>query len=95
MSVAAPLVLRAGDESRLAALVRSSRVEAGAAQRAGIVLLAAEGVSNAEIGRKRDLAGGLAGLGDLARPGRPSVIDDAAVVVAMLQKPPPSLGVTH
>ena len=83
-------------------------MEAGAAQRARIVLLAAEGVSNAEIGRrvgmsrptvigwrKRYLDGGIAGLGDLDRSGRPSVIDDAAVVVATLQKPPPSLGVTH
>ena len=83
-------------------------MEAGAAQRARIVLLAAEGVSNAEIGRrvglsrptvigwrKRYTDGGLAALADLDRPGRPSVIDDAAVVVATLQKPPPSLGVTH
>ena len=108
MSVAERLLLRAGDEPRLAALVRSSTVEAGAAQRARIVLLAAEGVSNAEIGRrvglsrptvigwrKRYTDGGLAALADLDRPGRPSVIDDAAVVVATLQKPPPSLGVTH
>ena len=45
MSVAAPLVLRAGDESRLTALVRSSTVEAGLAQRARIVLLAARGAA--------------------------------------------------
>lgn len=52
MSVAAALVLRSGDESRLSSLVRSSTVEAGLAQRARIVLLAAQGVPNAEIGRR-------------------------------------------
>ena len=52
MSVAAALVLRVGDESRLSSLVRSSTVEAGLAQRARIVLLAAQGVSNAEIARR-------------------------------------------
>jgi len=34
-------------------------------------------------------------LQDLERSGRPPVIDDAAVVVATLQAPPASLGVTH
>ena len=50
--MAAPLVLRPGDESRLSSLVRSSTVEAGLAQRARIVLLAAQGVPNAEIARR-------------------------------------------
>jgi DNA-binding NarL/FixJ family response regulator len=52
MSVAAPLVLRSGDESRLTSLVRSSTAEAGLAQRARIVLLAAQGLPNAEIARR-------------------------------------------
>jgi len=78
------------------------------AQRARIVLLAAEGLPNAEIARRvgvsrptviqwrnRYLAGGVGALGDLERSGRPSVIDDAAVVVATLTAPPESLGVTH
>ena len=52
MSVAAALVLRSGDESMLSSLVRSSTVEAGLAQRARIVLLAAQGVPNAEIARR-------------------------------------------
>jgi len=78
------------------------------AQRARIVLLAAEGVSNAEIGRRvgvsrptvltwraRYAQSGIAGLGDLDRSGRPPVIDDLAVVVATLAAPPESLGVTH
>jgi transposase len=101
-------VLRVGDELKLGALVRSSTVEAGLAQRARIVLLAAEGLPNAEIARRvgmtrptviqwrnRYASGGIAALGDLDRSGRPPVIDDAAVVIATLQSPPESLGVTH
>jgi transposase len=78
------------------------------ARRARIVLLAAQGVPNAEIGRRvgvsrptviqwrnRYDAGGIAALGDLDRSGRPAVIDDVAVVVATIQAPPAALGVTH
>ena len=74
----------------------------------GIILLAAEGVPNAEIARRvgvsrptvvgwrsRYQAGGVAALADLDRPGRPSVIDEADVVVATLTAPPAELGVTH
>ena len=102
------MILRPGDEAKLTALVRSSTVEAGLAQRARIVLLAAEGVPNAEIGRRvgvsrptvilwrsRYESGGIAALGDLKRSGRPATIDDVAVVVATLNPPPESLGVTH
>ena len=52
MSVAAPLVLRPGDELKLKVLMRSPTVEAGLAQRARIVLLAAEGLPNAAIARQ-------------------------------------------
>jgi len=78
------------------------------AQRARIVLLAAQGVPNAEIARRvgvsrptviqwrnRYEAGGISALGDLDRSGRPPVIDDVAVVVATVQAPPEALGVTH
>ena len=88
--------------------MRSSTVEAGLARRARIVLLAAQGVPNAEIGRRvgvsrptviqwrnRYEAGGISALGDLDRSGRPPVIDDVAVVVATIQAPPEALGVTH
>src|SRR5688500_17671069 len=101
MSVAAPLVLRSGDEPRLTAMVRSQRVTAASAQRARIVLLAAEGVPNAEIARRvgvsrptvvgwrvRYTESGIGGLADLDRPGRPVTIDEADVVVATLTKPP-------
>ena len=89
-------------------MLRCSTAGAGVAQRARIVLLAAEGVSNAEIGRRVGVSrptvltwrgryerSGIAGLGDLDRSGRPPVIDDLAVVVATLEAPPASLGVTH
>ncbi|MDQ3525941.1 MAG: IS630 family transposase [Chloroflexota bacterium] len=108
MSVAAPLVLRAGDESTLTSMTRSSTVEAGLAQRARIVLLASQGVSNTTIAarlgvsrptvidwRSRYVAGGVAALKDLPRSGRPSQIDDLAVVVETLLGPPKELGVTH
>jgi Transposase and inactivated derivatives len=111
MSVAAPLVLREGDRSRLEALTRSSSIRAGLAARARIVLLAAEGLPNAEIARRtgtsrptvvdwraRYEAGGIAALQDLPRSGRPPEIDEIGVVVATLAddgRPPAQLGVTH
>jgi transposase len=73
-----------------------------------MVLLAAEGLSNAEIGRRVGMTrqtviawraryerGGLDALADLPRSGRPPVIDEATVVVATLNPPPAGLGVTH
>jgi transposase len=111
MSVAAPLVLREGDRSRLLALTRSSSVRAGVAQRARIVLLAAEGLPNAEIARRTGTSrptvvdwrarydtGGVRALEDLPRSGRPVEIDEIDVVVATLAdagRPPARLGVTH
>jgi len=102
------MVLRAGDEPQLNSLLRSSTVEAGLAQRARIVLLAAQGVSNTQIAgtvgvsrptvilwRNRYVEAGIGGLGDLARSGRPPVIDDLTVVVETLTGPPEHLGVTH
>jgi transposase len=106
--VAAALLLRDGDRARLESLTRASSVRAGTAQRARIVLLAGDGLANAEIARRVGVArqtvidwreryrvAGIAGLEDLARSGRPRVIDDAAVVVETLQPPPDKLGVTH
>jgi transposase len=111
MSVAAPLVLRDGDRSRLEVLTRSSSVSAGLAGRARIVLLAAEGLSNTEIARRtgtsrptvldwraRYDAGGIRALDDLPRSGRPPEIDEIEVVVATIAdegRPPAHLGVTH
>jgi len=106
--VASALVLRDGDQARLAALIRSSTLPAGLASRARIVLLAADGVSNTDIARRvgvtrqtviswrgRYEAGGIAALEDLDRSGRPRVHDEVTVVVATLEPPPEALGVTH
>src|SRR5690349_3653235 len=111
MSVAAPLVLREGDRSRLEALTRASSIRAGLALRARIVLLAADGLPNAEIARQtgtsrptvvdwraRYVAGGIRALHDQPRSGRPPEIDEIDVVVATLAedgRPPAHLGVTH
>src|SRR5829696_9799056 len=80
------LMVRPDDRPILEGRVRSGTVEARAAKRARIVLLAAEGRSNREIAglvdlhynqvglwraRYSDL--GLAGLEDEERPGRPCV----------------------
>jgi transposase len=105
---AAPLALRDGDRSRLEALVRSSTVAAGLAQRARVVLLASEGLANYEIAervgvsrptvnlwRSRYAERGLAGLETAKRPGRPRTVDRTKVITATLTPPPPSLGVTH
>jgi transposase len=102
------LILRPGDRERLERLTRAATVEAGAAKRARIVLLAAEGVANSRITelvdaslptvlqwRSRYRCEGLAGLADVARPGRPRTIDHAAIVTATLTPPPTRLGVTH
>jgi transposase len=90
------------------AMVRSSAGRAGIAQRARIVLLAAEGLPNAEIARRvgasrptvicwrdRYAAGGVGALEDRDRSGRPPVHDEVAIVVATLEAPPERLGVTH
>jgi transposase len=108
MAVAAPLALRAGDEARLRALTRSSSAPAGLVSRARMVLLASEGVPNAEIARRvgvtrqtviswraRYEQRGLEGLADLARSGRPRTVDHRAIVAATLKPPPKNLGVTH
>jgi len=102
------LTLRAGDRVELERLVRSSTVAAAMAQRARIVLLAADGVANQAISeavgvsrptvnlwQSRYTEKGLKGLADEPRPGRPRQVDRAAIIAATLVPPPASLGVTH
>lgn len=99
-----PLVLRDGDREVLEARVRSNTVEARVAQRARLVLGAADGRSNREIGtligmhynqvalwRKRYEEFGLTGLADGERPGRVPVYghDDVLLMVKTVTEPPP------
>lgn len=88
--------------------MRSSTATAGAARRARIVLLAADGVGNRRIAelvgaspttviawRERYQARGLSGLVDRQRPGRPRELDHRTIVAETLKPPPTRLGVTH
>src|SRR6185437_16941975 len=94
-----PLKLRSGDRPILESWTRAGTVEARIAKRARIVLMAAHGHTNREIGevvdlhynqvglwRKRYEAYGLAGLDDLERRGRPCVYahDDVLLSVKLV-----------
>jgi transposase len=104
---AEPLALRAGDKTELERLTRSATVPAAAAQRARIVLLAAEGLANhliagrvgvsrptVNLWRSRYVESGMGGLVGVRPPGRPRSVDRAAIISATLT-PPKSMGVTH
>lgn len=101
----APLKLRRGDRAVLESWTRAATVEARVAKRARIVLLAADGMTNREIGvlvdlhynqvgmwRQRYIQFGLAGLDDLERSGRPCVYDhdDVLLLVKLVTEPPPN-----
>jgi transposase len=105
---ALPLGLRDGDRELLESWTRSSSIRAGLAQRARIVLLAADGVSNTEIAervgvsrptvigwRDRYVTSGSRGLVDEQRSGRPRTVDRAEILAATLSPPPTRLGITH
>lgn len=111
MAVAAPLTLREGDRPRLEALTRSTSVRAGLAQRARIVLLAADGLPNTEIARRtgatrptvlawrnRYAEGGISALWDKPRSGRPTKVNEIEVIATTLAdegRPPEHLGAPH
>jgi transposase len=99
-----------GDDERaeLEALTRATSVSAGVAQRARIVLLAADatpnhqiaelvGVSRPTVNKWRDRFSEqrLAGLVDVARPGPERRIDPRRIVAKTLTPPPKRLAVTH
>jgi len=106
--IAPPLVLKAGDQERLEAVLRASTASVSSVLRARIVLLAAQGLANAEIARRVEVSGptvltwrtryrtgGLEALTDLPRSGRPATHDEVTVLAATLAPPPEHLGVTH
>lgn len=89
-------------------MTRSTAGRAGLAQRAKIVLAAADGIANERIAeragaskvtvlkwRERYQDKGLAGLEDQPRSGRPRTLDHRAIVSATLKPPPKKYGVTH
>lgn len=100
--------MRGKDKATLRRWARSTAIPAGLVRRARIVLLAGDGLPNAEIARRvgvsrptvigwreRYLEGRAAGLDDRPQSGRTKLIDEAEVVVATLETPPERLGVTH
>ena len=108
MSLTSAVEVPSGDREVLAGWLRSPSIRAGLAQRARIVLLAADGIGTGEIAsrvgtskqtviswKNRYRAEGVGGLDDRPKPGRPQVIDEAQIVVATLEVPPGRLGVTH
>ncbi len=108
MAIVAALTLREGDRGRLEAMARSASARPSLAQRARIVLMSAEGLTNTEIARRtgatrptvlnwrqRYATGGINALGDLPRSGRPPVVDELEVVSTTLAdggRPPAHLG---
>jgi transposase len=108
MSLTVAVEVPAEDRAELTRWTRMPSLGAGLAQRARIVLLADEGAGTSEIvarvgvskptviaWKKRYAAEGIAGLDDRPKPGRPAQVDEVAVVLATLEGPPESLGVTH
>jgi transposase len=96
------------DRAELSRWLRAPSMPAGLAQRARIVLLAADGAGTNEIvtrtgvskptviaWKKRYAAEGIGGLEDRPKPGRPAQVDEVAVVLATLEPPPERLGVSH
>jgi transposase len=96
------------DRDELVSWMRSPSIRAGLAQRARVVLLAADGLGTNEIVRRVGLskpavigwrrrwrAEGIAGLDDRPKSGRPPRIDPVSIVLATLAPPPEELGVTH
>jgi transposase len=108
---AAPLPIPAEDLRVLRRWAQASSVPASLAQRAKLLLLAAEGISNTAIAeqlgitrptviawRQRYTREGLDGLADRPRPGRAQTVrrDRRAEILATTLTPPPqSLGVTQ
>src|SRR5216683_859937 len=88
------------DREVLASWVRSPSIRSGLAQRARIVLLAADGAGTNEIMRRtgvskptvigwkrRYAVEGIGGLEDRPKPGKPRTTDDVAVVLCVDEKP--------
>ena len=104
MALTMSVELSSRDRRELERWVRSPSMRAGLAQRARIVLLAADGLGTNDIvervgvsrptvtaWRKRFAEHGVTGLDDIPKPGRPRTVDEVLVLQATLE-PPPSRG---
>lgn len=93
MSLTVSVQVPASDREELESWLRAPSMRAGLAQRARIVLLAADGFANTRIAelvgvsratdlgwRARYAARGMAGLADEARSGRPRRVDHRQIV---------------
>jgi|GEM_PF-2424234 len=102
MRSSSPLSVEADDLPVLREWIESGTPGSAAARRARIVLLARQGLGPSAIAgelrcskqtvitwRERYRAGGLAGLRDAPRSGRPVTVDAAAVVLRTLEPPGP------
>lgn len=108
MRYSSPVELTDDDRASLASLTRKVSIPSNVGFRAQIVLALAEGLSTTEVAkdlatspptvrkwRDRYLSEGVEGLWDYERPGRPPVVDEAAVVIATMEAPPEDTGLTH
>ena len=101
---ATPIVLTTAERTTLEGWVRSRKTEQRVVERARIVLLAAAGMASRAIGRElgcrhrtvskwrvRFAEGGLAGLADAPRSGKPKTYGEDAGrrILALLDRPPP------
>src|SRR5512144_518222 len=97
MPLTVPVEVPPRDREALESWLRSPSIRAGLAQRARIVLLAADGVGTNEIchrlgvsrptvsaWKKRYAAEGVGGLEDRPKPGKPRTTDDVAIVLRTL-----------
>jgi transposase len=110
-SPAAALSIAGHDLATMRQWIQASSIPAALAQRAKILLLAADGLSNTEIAdrvgvsrptvigwRRRYAREGLAGLADRPRSGRPQSVRRhrrAEILATTLTPPPQRLGLTH
>src|SRR5215210_1860352 len=88
------------DRATLTSWTRSRTLSAGRAERARIVLAAAQGAGTSAVARQvgvsrptvikwrdRFVVHGLAGLEDEERSGRPKTVDDAVIIATTLEAP--------
>jgi transposase len=111
MRLVTALLLREGDRESLTQLAAHPETASGLVRRARMILLASEGMPNAQIARvvgvsrptvifwrERYERGGIPALEDEPRPGRPQRVGEVDILVTTLARggrPPARLGIPH